>query len=407
MLSDNAEIIQNNYLELMRLVALDLGIIPIIKEAAEILGNPIVVTDESYNLVGYSSSSDVKDPIWNTIIENGYCPMDIVNILREEGFEKQLEKETSPLFLTKDVFSKYIRRLVSEIRIGEQLKGYIALLEYEKSITSTDEEVLKFVSSVIALEFAKSDAIAKAQGHLGLELLSDLVKGNIVTETSALNRVKALKWSLGEYFQVLIVSGKENQTIGKKYYDDIQSLIMRQLPASKIGLASNYVVILATGNNARLTKAILPELETFCADHSLFLGIGRYCMTLTEISVSYNEAKRALALANILKKEEIVYYYDELAVYDFLNNLQSDYKIHPALKKLIEYDKDNGTEYVKTFSVYLKSFKNLTHTAEKLFLHRNTVLYRLKKIEEILQIDLNNYNLCLRLQLDMLSLEMK
>ena len=67
-------------------------------------------------------------------------------------------------------------------------------MEYEKTITPVDQEILKFVSSIIALEFAKSDAISKARGHLGQELLGDLVKGNIGSEAIAKNRVKSLDW---------------------------------------------------------------------------------------------------------------------------------------------------------------------------------------------------------------------
>jgi len=117
------EIVHNHYLELIHLSTLDLGVSRIIKKSAEILGNPLIVTDESYDLVGYASSGEVNDPIWKAIIESGYCPIDIVKILRHEGFEKRLEREASPLFLTQGEFSKYIRRLVTEIRIGGQLKA--------------------------------------------------------------------------------------------------------------------------------------------------------------------------------------------------------------------------------------------------------------------------------------------
>jgi hypothetical protein len=398
-------IIQNHYLELVHLATLDLGIARIIKEAAEILGNPLVVTDESYDLVGYSSSGEVKDPIWKTIVDSGYCPIDIVKILRYEGFEKQLEREASPLFLTKGQFSKYIRRLVTEIRIGEQLKGYMALLEYEKTITPIDQEVLKFVSSIIALEFAKSDAISKARGHLGQELLGDLVKGNISSETIAQSRVKSLDWRLGEHLQIVLIGNKENRRIGGEYYDSVQSIILRHLPASKISFASNHIVILATGNSQDMLKGVLPTLEKFCCLHSLCLGIGRSYKTLMEVSLSYKEAQKALLLASSIKRPGIVHYYEDLAVYDLLINVKSDYQIHPGLQKLVEYDKNNGTDYVKTLSTYLRNYKNLSQTADDLFLHRNTILYRLNKIEEILQSSLDNHSLCLQLELGILLLD--
>jgi len=342
-----------------------------------------------------------------TLIESGYCPIDIVKILRHEGFEKRLEREASPLFLTQGEFSKYIRRLVTEIRIGGQLKGYMALLEYEKPITRLDQEIIKYVSAVIALEFAKSDAIAKARGHLGQELLGDLVKGNISSEASAWNRVKSLDWSMGEYFQVALIANKENRSIGVEYYDSVQSIVLRHIPASKLSFSSQYIVVLATGSNKNMLKKALPDLERFCQQHYLHVGIGRAYKTLLEISMSFNEAQKALMLAHSVDAPDFVHYYDDLAIYDLLTNVKNSYRIHPGLSKLIEYDSENGTNYVTTLAVYLRNYKNLSQTADDLFLHRNTILYRLKKIEEILQASLDDHSLCLQLELGILMLNIK
>jgi len=60
----------------------------------------------------------------------------------------------------------------------------------------------------------------------------------------------------------------------------------------------------------------------------------------------------------------------------------------PALEKLRKYDIDNGTEYYRTLFTYLLCERNQTLTAEKLFLHRNTLIYRVNRIEEIIGTDL-------------------
>ena len=61
----------------------------------------------------------------------------------------------------------------------------------------------------------------------------------------------------------------------------------------------------------------------------------------------------------------------------------------PALEKLRKYDIDNGTEYYRTLFTYLLCERNQTLTAERLFLHRNTLIYRVNRIEEIIDTDLN------------------
>ncbi|HSH35835.1 helix-turn-helix domain-containing protein, partial [Schnuerera sp.] len=73
------------------------------------------------------------------------------------------------------------------------------------------------------------------------------------------------------------------------------------------------------------------------------------------------------------------------------------------LKKLIDYDKENNGEYLKTLGCLVKNDWNLKKTAEDMFIHYNTMKYRFSKIIEIVNLDLNNredkfkIELCLKL----------
>ena len=60
------------------------------------------------------------------------------------------------------------------------------------------------------------------------------------------------------------------------------------------------------------------------------------------------------------------------------------------LKKLEMYDQTNGAFLVETLLTYYKSGLNVGKTAEALYIHRNSLQYRLKKIEEILEVDLED-----------------
>ncbi|MDY2628254.1 MAG: helix-turn-helix domain-containing protein [Lachnospiraceae bacterium] len=60
------------------------------------------------------------------------------------------------------------------------------------------------------------------------------------------------------------------------------------------------------------------------------------------------------------------------------------------LNALIEYDRKNGTGYLKTYRQYLYSDGNLTETSDALYIHRNTLIKRLKKIEILLEKDIRD-----------------
>jgi len=66
---------------------------------------------------------------------------------------------------------------------------------------------------------------------------------------------------------------------------------------------------------------------------------------------------------------------------------------HPALQILREYDQTNKTELYLTLRTYLEYNKNLRATAEALFLHRNSLTYRINRINELTGLDFNNIHI--------------
>ena len=61
--------------------------------------------------------------------------------------------------------------------------------------------------------------------------------------------------------------------------------------------------------------------------------------------------------------------------------------IHPGVVRLLESDERNGTAFVESLYAYLICSKSLKEAAQMLNVHRNTLVYRLKKIREICPID--------------------
>lgn len=66
---------------------------------------------------------------------------------------------------------------------------------------------------------------------------------------------------------------------------------------------------------------------------------------------------------------------------------------------LEKHDRNNGSDYLEFLTVYLTSNCNINDTADKLFIHRNTVVYKIKKINELLDCDLNELEVRVKLYL--------
>lgn len=122
----------------------------------------------------------------------------------------------------------------------------------------------------------------------------------------------------------------------------------------------------------------------------LSCGLGR-SYTLRDLHKSYNEACIALTMARLLGKKSFVQHFSDLGVFTFIfsQNIE-DIKqyYHKTLSQLINYDEKFHAELIPTLRILVDHGFNRRSTADSLFIHINTLHYRIAKIEQMLGLDL-------------------
>ena len=126
----------------------------------------------------------------------------------------------------------------------------------------------------------------------------------------------------------------------------------------------------------------------------------RYCCAasfpfceLTDITEAYFQASFLLEHPYIERSGENDFLrYDDHAFAGLIKYVQSKVKyrlfIMPELLKLRELDRETGTEYYKTLFWYIVNNGHAANTAKQLYIHRNTLKYRMDRIEQMMQVDL-------------------
>ena len=72
---------------------------------------------------------------------------------------------------------------------------------------------------------------------------------------------------------------------------------------------------------------------------------------------------------------------------------------------LVEHDRSRGSDLVKTLRIYFAAGANASEAADRLFLHRNSMIYRLERIQKLTGLDLKDHRVALALQLGLLATE--
>lgn len=124
------------------------------------------------------------------------------------------------------------------------------------------------------------------------------------------------------------------------------------------------------------------------------LSFSRIRESNSDIKISYKEAFKALSMIDIYHRDLKIIKYKELGIIRWLVELSDIKEIqrycYENLGPILEYDKKHGMDLMGTLKCYFQNNRHLLKTSQELFIHRNTLLYRLSTIKELLKIDLDD-----------------
>lgn len=166
----------------------------------------------------------------------------------------------------------------------------------------------------------------------------------------------------------------------------------------------NYFVLLVPIKSSNNFKEYLCEIINEIKEKvkkefegvTISAGIGSYFSELKELKKSTIEAEHALEILRACNRKNDIRIYDEIGIYRLFFNLTEEEELESILKgvlgKLIEYDKETESDLVNTLEQYLINDRNIGKTAEALFIHRNTLKYRINRAQEILLCNFEDVN---------------
>ncbi len=125
------------------------------------------------------------------------------------------------------------------------------------------------------------------------------------------------------------------------------------------------------------------------------IGIGGTCRDPAEIARSYGQARRTIDAVQRLGRQGQVVAFEDLGVHRLLLQVPDLAELRSfaaeILGKLSGQERQRGTELLATLACYFRENSSPQRTARSLHVHPNTVAYRIRRIQEITGIQLDNY----------------
>lgn len=358
----------------------------ILNNVEVLMRRPVQVVDGAQVIIGYSCglAELYSDDEWKQMIRSSGLPADVLGAFNKKYLNTFEQKET--FYIPVDFFptASWCRHIFMDdarfatlivlVTGGELTKGELQMIEL-----ATDQ-----VRRWIEVN-NQSDETAKSTSYLA-RLLDGMPKAAEELET----QLESVGWGKECRKQLYVAS-----FISQYFY--LEALLSHLLSEHSSGIyAIPYRQALVILCNLDLLNAadFKEELQEFLMQNNYYAAYSMPYRELSQTAQAYHQALKTLELSEAISG--ILYSCTENAmqyITGIVRESSSLDLIHPVVNEIKQFDQQHHTDYYETLFTYLKNERNHQITSRELFIHRNTLFKRLKKIEELWPLDYENADL--------------
>ncbi|WP_053368809.1 PucR family transcriptional regulator [Bacillus sp. FJAT-27245] len=320
-------------------------------------------------------------------------------------------------------YRQIVKYLDTDNMIGHQIvvpietlnhnRKYLLIGEMNNSLGELDLIAVENAATSLSLEFVKQFAVAEVEKKHKLDLLEELISGNIYSLDAIYEKANLIGWDLdGSFVAVLYKINRLSDNVSsqknERGYSDRNHFVVNEaihyyLPNGIIANKSNlFIVLWKVEKKGKKDSSWLKQIKKTSQDIQELIkkqvkdivvqvGIGNTVNNIGDMPKSYKEAQDALDLGEMINGVESITSFSELGIFRLLRHIDNvdvlNQFVPSSLKELLLYQQTNQADLLKTLQTFLECNQNAAQTAKILFIHYKTVMYRLERIKEITGMD--------------------
>jgi sugar diacid utilization regulator len=288
-------------------------------------------------------------------------------------------------------------RLFSVVRSRGDVLGVLLLFDPDGRAGTLDSFTLDYAATVLALELSHRRELAQAELRRRRDLIEDLLTGT--DNESAYERAEALQHNLRCPHCVAVLRWENTDS---DLVDKAAAHWAKRIGRDCLVTCRNATTILVSAgelDHADLHRAISADVGSNRGS----IGLGSLVDAPSALPRSLSEAQRAFKIKQASPTPYGSRRFEDLGVYRILDSGEGRPEVRTFVQEwlgaLLDYDRTKGAELVKTLAHYLDCGGNYDLTAKSLQIHRSTLRYRLARIRDITDRDLQDVDTRLNLHL--------
>jgi len=382
------------------------GLQELLQRAAPALHATLLLVNAGFKQLACVYNPDVSDPVADELRADGYQSYDTVQAIR---------RQTPVRGGKKCAFLEYVSQesgnytIIWAVKAQDVLAARLMVILNGNRPDPCCSDLARILAGYISEYMFSNQSIDYGINADFGSLAADLIEARLADPEELEQRLKHIKLAVRRYYHILLISFGDKQDLNNIPWNYVIHLLERIFPFSNITTYQGEILMIFRKTNRGTRPAYDQEqLANILERYDGHAAFGNYSEYLTSLPPVYYQTKTALRLGLTMDPERRIYYYEDYSVYQIvemanrsaLQDLSSRnivHLCHPALISLVMYDKKTGGNLTKALYTYLSHERNAAQTAKALYVHRNTMLYKIRKIEEIIGQDLNDPKLRERL----------
>ena len=360
---------------------------------------PVLVVDILYNVLGIAPEVKTGDYYWDYLLEHRGYETEMITQLYEEGIMQSVNVKKAP-FIVNWGSCKERPKIQGVIKVNHIIEGYVTMNCTYEELTPDRMEAMEIIQNACTVLYSGKDSENSMKYTYQKSFAAELFGGRIHSQRQLDNWKNTVGISLEPSYLVAAITLSDERE--KNTLSFIRKTLATLSPCQLALIRQNILYILyyqydrysSLENTWKYFKETLVKFNAHCGVSNLFDN-------LLEISIYQKQAEDAVILGRPLAPKHHIHYYSDYYLPAILNpalkSLPRASFVSPVIPALQEYDQKNSTSLLTTLETYLEQFCHTANTIKELHIHRNTLLYRLKKIEEICDVSLQDYETLLHL----------
>lgn len=374
---------------LVQLVLEGGGLQDLAEALSKLVNRAVTIEDPNLTVLAHAGLGEI-DQAREDSIEAGGTPEAIRKFMQEQKILEKLNQSLKPSRVpTSPEHGMTKERIVAPIVVERKMYGYLWLIANDEPLDESDTMTIERAAIVAALIMLKESAIKQTEARLQADVISQLLSDH--PHSLALeDKANRLGLNLQQSQRVMLLRPPTGVLPSLRLADKLMPNIRQDTRRAILQpFGANLILIIPDTVDARaLGKRLINTMA------GLKIGAGNIAAELTDLAESHRQAKEALEIGVALSAIENIFFFEDLGYLHWLyhNPVQqgNGNRFSKQIQRLVSEERAERAQLLRTLDVFLDLGGNAAETARVLNIHRNTLSYRLKQIENYCELSLGD-----------------